>query len=101
MLGVALEVDHPRRPFPSACEPYTLGSSMLRSILLKAVATGITLLTAATSAGYVSSHLKHSSAPLHPAVGGSVASSQTGGRLSLSGSVHSANVETVTSTYAS
>lgn len=73
---------------------------MLRSVLLKAVTTGITLLTAAASATYVGGHLKHASAPLHPAVGG-IASSQTGGRLSLSGSVHSANVETVTSTYAS
>ena len=76
---------------------------MIRSLLLKAVATGITVLTAATSAGYVSGHVKHGSAPLHPAVtGGSAFSSgQTGGRLSLSVSVHSANVETVTSTYAS
>ena len=76
---------------------------MLRSILLKAVATGLTLLTAASSAGYVSGHVKHGSAPLHPSVNGgsAFATTQTGGRLSLSGSVHSATVETVTSTYAS
>lgn len=76
---------------------------MMRSLLLKAVVTGITLLTAATSAGYVSGHVKHGAAPLHPSVTGGSAftSNQAGGRLSLSGSVHSANVEAVTSTYAS
>lgn len=73
----------------------------MRTLLLKALATGLTMLTAAGSASYVGAHLKNASAPLHPAAGGSAYASGLGGRLALGGSVHIANVEAVTSTYAS
>lgn len=73
----------------------------MRSLFLKALATGLTMLTAAGSASYVGAHLKNASAPLHPPAGASAYAAGTGGRLALGGSVHLANVEPVTSTYAS
>jgi len=73
----------------------------MRALVLKALATGLTMLTAAGSAGYVAGHVKNAAAPLHPATGGSAYATGTAGRLALGGSVHLANVEAVTSTYAS
>ena len=54
---------------------------------LKAMATLLTLLAAVASAAYVSGHVKNGAAPLHPPV--------------LTAQVHAADVEAVTSTYAS
>ncbi len=77
----------------------------MRALYLKVAATALTLLTAVASAGYVTSHVRNQSAPLHPSVlggPGSVAvSSARGGRLTLTPSVRAAGVEPVTSTYAS
>jgi hypothetical protein len=75
----------------------------LHALVLKAGATLLTLLAAAASAVYVGAHQKNASAPLHPAVlskpaAGAVA---PGGRLVLTPSIRSANVQAVTSTYAS
>ena len=77
--------------------PASSGGS--RSLYLRLAATGITMLTAAGSAGYVSAHVKNAGAPLHPSVGGGT--QYANGRLSLSPSVKAGNVEAVTSTYAS
>ena len=75
----------------------------MSALLLKVGATLLTLLAASASALYVGAHQKNSSAPLHPAVlsrpaAGAVA---PGGRLVLTPSIRSANVQAVTSTYAS
>ena len=72
----------------------------MRAVLLKATATGVTLGSALLSALYVSGHVKSAAAPLHPAVLG-VSSTSQGGRLTLTPSIKSANVEAITSTYAS
>ena len=40
----------------------------MRSLLLRAGATALTLLTVAWSSSYVTSHLKNTSAPLKPSV---------------------------------
>jgi hypothetical protein len=40
----------------------------LRSVLLRAAATALTLLSVVVSASYVTSHLKNTNAPLKPAV---------------------------------
>ncbi len=61
----------------------------VRSLLLKAGATALTLATTVVSAHYVASHLKNPSAPLHPTV------------LSIAPSVRQSDVKPVTSTYAS
>ncbi len=72
----------------------------MHALLLKAVATLVTFGTAVSSAFYVTGHLKTAAAPLHPAVV-SAASTESAGRLTLTPSIRSANVEAVTSTYAS
>ena len=59
----------------------------MQAFVLKAAATLLTLLSAAASAAYVSAHVKNTTAPLHPPV--------------ITAQVHAANVEAVTSTYAS
>jgi hypothetical protein len=69
------------------------------AFLLKAAAAALTLLSAAGSALYVSGHIKNPNAPLHPQVLG--VSAAQGGRLTLTPSVRSADVEAITSTYAS
>ena len=69
----------------------------MRALLLKVLATGLTMLTAVASAAYVSSHVKNGAAPLHPPVG----SAEGAGRLLLSAGVHASDVQAVTSTYAS
>ena len=74
----------------------------MRSLLLKAAATALTLVAAAMAAVHVGAHLKDAAAPLHPAVlGGSAVSTTAGGKLTLSPSVRSGDVQAVTSTYAS
>ncbi len=69
------------------------------AFLLKAVATALTFGTAMLSAAYVSAHLKSATAPLHPSVLG--ARQAAGGRLTLTPGVRTADVQPVTSTYAS
>ena len=61
----------------------------LRSLLLKAGATALTLATTVVAANYVTAHLKNPAAPLHPAV------------LTVAPSVRQSDVKPVTSTYAS
>ena len=75
----------------------------LGEVGLKAGATVLTLAAAVASAIYVSGHVKNGTAPLHPPVigGPAAVSTSSGGRLSLSPSVRSSDVESVTSTYAS
>jgi hypothetical protein len=72
----------------------------VHALLLKTTATVVTLGAAALSAVYVTGHVKNPASPLHPSVLG-VSSSAQGGRLTLTPSIKSANVEAVTSTYAS
>ena len=59
----------------------------LRPLLLKIGATVLSLLATGASAAYVTAHVKNPNAPLQPAV--------------LSSSVRPADVQPVTSTYAS
>ena len=76
----------------------------MRSFLLKAAATALTIAAAAAAIVHVNGHLKTASAPLHPAVlGGSTPAVSVGGdgRLHLTPSVHSGGASAVTSTYAS
>jgi hypothetical protein len=73
----------------------------MRAFLLKAVVTGVTVLATVASALYVSAHVKNPNAPLHPSVIGRPASQAAGGKLSLTPSVRSSDVQSVTSTYAS
>jgi hypothetical protein len=71
----------------------------VRSLVLKAVATALTLGATAAAAVHVGAHVKDSPAPLHPGVvGGSVVAATSGGKLSLTPSVRSSNVQAVTST---
>ena len=70
-------------------------------LLLKVGATALTLLVAGAAAVHVGSHLKSSSAPLHPPVLGPVETASAGGRLTLTPSVRGADVQPVTSTAAS
>ena len=71
----------------------------MRSLLLKAAATALTFVAAAAAALHVAGHVKTAAAPLHPAVVGGAPA--PGGKLSLSPSVRSADVQAVTSSYAS
>jgi hypothetical protein len=74
----------------------------VRSLLLKAAATALTIAAAAAAIVHVSGHLKSAAAPLHPpVVGGSVVAVGGDGKLHLSPSVRSGAVQAVTSTYAS
>jgi hypothetical protein len=70
----------------------------MQALILKAGATLLTMLAALGSASYVSGHVKNGSAPLHPQV---LAAARSMGQLTLTPSVRAANVEPVTSTYAS
>jgi hypothetical protein len=70
----------------------------MHALLLKAAATVLTLVAAGAAALHVGANVKTSSAPLHPSVLGVTAK---GGKLSLSPSVRSGDVQAVTSTYAS
>ena len=73
----------------------------MQAFLLKAVATGITLAATVLSAVYVGAHVKNPNGPLHPSVTGHSVSQAPTGSLSLTPSVRSADVQAVTSTYAS
>jgi hypothetical protein len=76
----------------------------LRLLLLKAVATVLTVAATAASAVFVTSHLKNSAAPLQPAVvnaGSGTSASTAGGVLTVGPSVQPSDVQPVTSTYAS
>ncbi len=69
----------------------------MRAMALKVGATALTLSTTIASAWYVTTHLKNPSAPLQPAV----LASHGGGAVTFGPSVHQADVQPVTSTYAS
>jgi hypothetical protein len=70
--------------------------------LLKAAATALTIAAAAAAIVHVNGHLKNAGAPLHPAVHGGAAIAVGGdGKLHLTPSVRSGDVQAVTSTYAS
>lgn len=73
------------------------------AFFLKVGATALTLLAAVASAAYVGAHPKNPNAPLHPHVAGttSLSTARVGGRLVLTPSVRAADVEAITSTYAS
>jgi hypothetical protein len=76
----------------------------MRTLLLKAGATALTLAATALSAFYVTSHLKNSSAPLRPTVLSAARGatlSAPGGTLTVGPSVQPSDVQPVTSTYAS
>jgi len=73
----------------------------MQAFALKAVVTGVTMVATVVSALYVGAHVRNPNAPLHPVVMGRSASATPGGRLSLSPSVRSSDVQPVTSTYAS
>jgi len=75
----------------------------VRSLLLKAGATVLTLAAAAAAAAHVSANVKNPVAPLHPGVLGAppAVSTPASGKLTLSPAVHTSKVETVTSTYVS
>ena len=65
----------------------------IRTLLLKAGATALTVAATVASAAYVTAHVKNPQAPLQPAV--------LTGTLTLGPSVRPAPVTPVTSTYAS
>ncbi len=77
----------------------------MRSLLLKAGATLMTLATAVAAAAYVSAHVKNPNAPLKPSVLGSAnmatATAPFSGLLTLTPAVRSSDVQPLTSTYAS
>ena len=75
----------------------------MRTVVLKAGATVLTLATTLLSAAYVTAHLKNPAAPLQPAVvKASTGSTATGpGGVTLGPSVQPGSGQPVTSTYAS
>jgi ABC-type phosphate transport system permease subunit len=75
----------------------------MRTLLLKAGATAITLATTISAAVFVTSHLKTPQAPLQPVVlaGGTSTVSGFGGKLRIGPSVQPSDAEPVASTYAS
>lgn len=76
----------------------------MRSFLLKAAATLLTVGATAASALFVTSHLKNPAAPLQPPVlnaGAGTSTTALGGTLTVGPSVHASNQEPITSTYAS
>ena len=72
----------------------------MRGLLLKAAATAIPLVAAGAAAVHVGGHVKTTAAPLHPSVLGAQPT-PADGRLTLSPSVRSGDVQAVTSSYAS
>jgi hypothetical protein len=74
----------------------------MRTVLLKAAATFLTIGATVASALFVTSHLKNPAAPLQPSVvnAGST-STALGGTLNVGPSVQASDVEPMTSTYAS
>jgi hypothetical protein len=75
----------------------------MRTVVLRAGATVLTLATTLLSAAYVTAHLKNPAAPLQPAVAkASTGSTATGpGGVKLGPSVQPGSGQPVTSTYAS
>lgn len=69
----------------------------MRSFILKAGATALTVVATLASAFYVTSHLKNAAAPLQPIV----LSALPGGDVTLTPGVRPADVPPMTSTYAS
>jgi hypothetical protein len=69
----------------------------MRSFILKAGATALTVGATLVSALYVTSHLKNPDAPLQPIV----LSSMSGGDVTLTPGVQQAKGAPITSTYAS
>jgi hypothetical protein len=76
----------------------------MRTVILKAGATLLTVATTVMSAMYVTSHFKNPAAPLQPtvlSVSEAATVSAPGGTLTLGPSVQPSTVQPVTSTYAS
>jgi len=76
----------------------------MRLVLIKAVATALTVGATVASAVFVTTHLKNPAAPLQPAVvnaGTGASSAALGGTMTVGPSVQPSNTEPVTSTYAS
>jgi hypothetical protein len=72
----------------------------MRSFVLKTGATFVTIGATMVSALFVTSHLKNPAAPLQPPVLSGNKSASAGG-VTVGPSVHSSDVQPVTSTYAS
>jgi hypothetical protein len=72
----------------------------MRSFVLKTGATFLTIGATMLSALFVTSHVKNQAAPLQPPVLNSGKSASAGGVM-IGPSVHSSDVQPVTSTYAS
>ncbi|HKC18798.1 MAG TPA: hypothetical protein VKE27_04130 [Candidatus Dormibacteraeota bacterium] len=70
----------------------------MRLLLLKAVATALTIGATVASAVFVTSHMKNPSAPLQPAV---LTSTTSVGALTVGPAVQPTNQPPITSTYAS
>ena len=75
----------------------------MRTLLLKAAATAVTIAATGVSAFFVTSHFKNPQAPLQPVVLAAHSSEVgvMGGSLSIGPSVQPSNDEPVASTYAS
>jgi hypothetical protein len=75
----------------------------MRTVVLKAGATVLTLATTLLSAAYVTAHLKNPTAPLQPTVvkASTGATATRPGGVTLGPSVQPGNGQPVTSTYAS
>lgn len=76
----------------------------MRTLVLKAAATALTLGATVASALFVTSHLKNPAAPLQPPVlssGTGSSASALGGTMTVGPSVQPSNTQPVTSTYAS
>jgi hypothetical protein len=74
---------------------------MIPSWLLKLGATALSLLATGGATLFVTHHVKNPDAPLRPQAQQGQFQVAPGGRLVLSPSVHSSDVQPVTSTYAS
>jgi hypothetical protein len=74
---------------------------VIPSWLLKLGATALSLIATGGAAGFVSLHVKNPDAPLRPQAQQGQYQVAPGGKLTLSPSVHAADVKPVTSTYAS
>lgn len=76
----------------------------MRSLVLKAGATVLTVGATMLSSVYVTAHLKNPAAPLQPHVlasGQQASANAPGGSLTIGPSVQTGDVQPVTSTYAS
>ena len=76
----------------------------MRLLLIKAVATALTIGATTASAVFVTAHLKNPAAPLQPAVlntGNGTSTTSMDGTLTVGPSVQPSNASPITSTYAS